>query len=67
MNQLAAEMARMLGRPDLTPTHEPERIGDIKHSFADLTRAGQVLGYKPVVGFQPGLERTVGWYRAVLG
>ena len=43
--------------------HGPERAGDIKHSLADISLAEQLLGYKPVVGFEEGLARTVAWYR----
>lgn len=67
VNQLAATMAAALGRPELKPVYEPERAGDLKHSFADLERARGILGYEPVVGFEAGLEVTMGWYKAVLG
>lgn len=30
------QLAQIVGRPELTPTHEPERAGDVKHSLADL-------------------------------
>jgi len=40
-----------------------EREGDIKHSLADISRAGRELGYKPTVHFEEGLRRTVEWYR----
>jgi len=40
-----------------------ERKGDIKHSLADISLAGELMGYKPVVGFEEGLARTVTWYR----
>jgi nucleoside-diphosphate-sugar epimerase len=66
VNELALEMARLIGRPDLTPIHEPERIGDIKHSFADLQRVTKLLGYHPITSFDQGLEKTVEWYRKVL-
>jgi len=46
--------------------HGPERQGDIRHSLADLSRAAKHLGYKPMVGFEEGLERTVAWYRREL-
>ena len=46
--------------------HAPERAGDIKHSLADISRAAKHLGYKPTVGFEEGLERTVAWYRKTL-
>ena len=48
------------------PVHEPERAGDLKHSFADLARSRAVLGYQPIVDFRSGLEQTVRWYESVL-
>jgi len=41
----------------------PERAGDVKHSLADLSLISGKLGYKPLVGFEEGLRRTVEWYR----
>lgn len=49
------------------PVHSgAERAGDIKHSFADISKAQQHLGYRPIVGFEEGLKRTVAWYREQL-
>jgi UDP-glucose 4-epimerase len=48
------------------PVHGPERPGDIKHSLADVSLAEKHLGYKPQVGFEEGLQRTVAWYRTQL-
>ena len=62
----AEVMARALGRPDLKPIHKPERAGDIKHSFADLSRAKVALNYSPIVEFEPGLEETIEWYKEVM-
>jgi nucleoside-diphosphate-sugar epimerase len=42
--------------------HGPARAGDIPHSLADITRAREVLGYEPRVGFEEGLQRTIAWY-----
>jgi len=50
-----------------TVKHEPERNGDIKHSLADISLAGELLGYSPTVSFREGLSRTVEWYRALEG
>jgi len=47
-----------------SPLHGAERGGDIKHSLADISQAEQCLGYKPAVGFEAGLQRTVDWYRS---
>ncbi len=63
VNDLAAEMAKALGRPDLSPVHEAERAGDIKHSFASLDKARDLLGYAVQVDYKAGLARTLDWYR----
>ncbi len=63
VNELAAKMAALLDRSDLSPHYEPERTGDVKHSLADLRLARQLLGYEPIVAFDAGLEATVDWYR----
>ena len=47
-----------------TAKHGPERSGDVKHSLADISLAEKHLGYKPLVMFEEGLERTVRWYQA---
>lgn len=62
VNELAKKMAAMMGRPELSPTHEAVRAGDVKHSLADLSITNQMLGYEPVVDFDAGLQETVAWY-----
>lgn len=65
LNQLLAELQRVIGTN--LPTHyEEPRTGDIRHSLADITRAEELLGYKPSVGLAEGLRRTVEWYRGNL-
>ncbi len=66
VNQLADLMAREFKRPDLKAIHKAERAGDIKHSFADLSRAKATLNYSPIVPFEPGLAETMAWYKSVL-
>ena len=36
------------------------RVGDIRHNFADLTRASSMLGYSPRTGFAEGIEHSRG-------
>ena len=45
-------------------TYAPGRVGDVKHSLADITAAGDCLGYRAEISFREGLERTVAWYAA---
>jgi UDP-glucose 4-epimerase len=46
----------------LRRSHERRREGDVQHSLADISRAQQLLGYQPQVGFRDGLTRTLAWY-----
>lgn len=52
---------------DLQPIHGPERVGDVKHSLADISKATQLLGYKPAVSIEEGLKKTFRWYKEVAG
>ena len=45
------------------PKYGAERAGDVKHSLADISKAEAGLGYKTLVDFEEGLQRTVEWYR----
>jgi nucleoside-diphosphate-sugar epimerase len=62
LNQLLAELQNIIGT-DLTPHYESPRIGDVRHSLADITQATQLLGFKPIIGLTEGLRHTVDWYR----
>jgi dTDP-L-rhamnose 4-epimerase len=42
------------------------RAGDIRHNFADIATAEQVLGWTPEIGFDDGLAGFCEWVRATL-
>ncbi len=56
--ELLAAIGKIVGR-DLTPTHAPVRVGDIKDSLADISLARKELGYAPEVGVEEGLRRLM--------
>ena len=45
------------------PIHESPRKGDIRLSQADVSVAGELLGYRPEVPIDHGVRRTVSWFR----
>jgi len=61
VNDLARILAKIM-EADIQPVHEDERPGDIRHSFADISKAGKELQYAPRVRFEEGLSRTVEWF-----
>lgn len=59
-------MARIL-HTELKIDFAPPRAGDVRHSSADITRARDLLGYQPVMGFEEGLRLTLNWARTAGG
>ena len=45
------------------PAYVEGRAGDIRDSLAEISLAGELIGYRPVVDFKEGLRKTVEWYR----
>ena len=62
LNQLF-EMIKEVAGSDLAPIYGPERIGDVKHSLADISRAKNFLGYDASTNVRDGLKTAFEWYR----
>jgi UDP-N-acetylglucosamine/UDP-N-acetyl-alpha-D-glucosaminouronate 4-epimerase len=58
LNELLAQLREILDT-DLRASHLESRPGDVRHSLADISRAEEMLGYRPLVEFKEGLRRTV--------
>jgi UDP-glucose 4-epimerase len=61
---LIAALNRQLGT-QVAPQHAPQRVGDVRYSRADVSRARRDLGYNPAVTFEEGLTETLRWYRSL--
>ncbi len=55
VNELARTIIDLYGE-DLEPKYEPERPGDIKYSYADISLAKNILGYTPKIDLHAGLQ-----------
>lgn len=49
-------------RNPVKPTYRDFRPGDVRHSLADIRRAGTLLGYSPRVSVEEGLLKSAEWY-----
>lgn len=47
------------------PEFLAERPGDVKHSLADVSRAGSKIGFAPRVGIEEGLRRTADYFMSL--
>ena len=63
LNQVVELLGGIVGRK-IPVTYAPGRVGDVKHSLAEITEARTRLGYKGAVSFIEGLRRSVDWYAA---
>lgn len=61
INELVAYINEILDK-DIKAEHVDPRPGDIKHSLADISRAGN-FGYKPVGEFKKELSEVVDWFK----
>jgi len=60
--EVAHAMAKALDVDDLPPEITGQfRVGDIRHCFADITLARELLGYAPRVTLEQGLAELVEW------
>jgi UDP-N-acetylglucosamine 4-epimerase len=48
---------------NIAAIYGPERIGDVKHSKADIGKIKSMLGYEPTYRFKEGLELAINWYK----
>lgn len=62
LNELVDILARIVGVETVAKAHTDPRPGDVRDSLADITRASELIGYRPVVQLEDGLRRTVEWF-----
>jgi UDP-glucose 4-epimerase len=59
INELFAIMAELSDRSDIQPVYAPERLGDIKHSYASITKTREILGFESKTELRKGLQRVI--------
>ena len=55
-------LANALGK-EIEPKFGPERLGDIKHSNADISKAMTLLKNEPEDSFEDGIKLAINWYK----
>lgn len=66
LNDLVKTLHKLTG-VNIEPDHEEARPGDIRHSYADISKALNILQFKPDVSVADGLQNTIDWYRSLHG
>lgn len=59
--EIAEKLATVMGKDIAPEVNGKYRVGDIRHCFADLTKARTLLGFEPKVDFEEGLAELALW------
>jgi len=62
LNDLVALLQKFAGT-QLKPIHRDARLGDVKDSLADISKAKKILDYQPDVKIEDGLKHTLAWFK----
>ena len=65
LDSVVALLGELIDRP-LVVVREPEALGDVRHTWADTTRAQRELGWFPQTCLRQGLEAQVSWLQSHL-
>ena len=63
---IANTLQQMLGKAVPVAISGQFRLGDIRHSFTDLTKVRAALGFEPSISIEEGLHRFVDWVNSEL-
>jgi nucleoside-diphosphate-sugar epimerase len=63
LNELLKEVQELTGQTGVAVDYRAPRAGDVLHSLADITRARELLGFKPRVDLREGLRLTIDWWK----
>lgn len=63
LNQFISTLEKITGL-SMQIEQLPMQAGDVEQTFADISKASQLLGYAPQTSFEDGLRKFVEWYKA---
>jgi UDP-glucose 4-epimerase len=62
INRVAEILKHIMNKEDLEDIHTEPRPTDIKHGYADISKAKKILRYEPQFSMEEGLTALVDWY-----
>lgn len=63
LNELLEALKKLTRTDNVQAEYKESRVGDVRHSLADITRARTMLGYEPRVSLEEGLQHTIEWWK----
>jgi UDP-glucose 4-epimerase len=66
INKLADHVLEGFGRKSIAcnPIHAPQRPGEQRHMYADISMVRDIIGWRPETSFTEGLKKTIQWAKS---
>lgn len=62
--EIAEKIGKLLGKSQIIPEITGKyRVGDIRHCYADISKASEILGYRPSITLDDGLAELAEWLK----
>lgn len=61
-NELLAYLKSKFADGMIVVENKPARLGDVKETLADISKAKQILGFHPETNFWDGVDKTIDWW-----
>lgn len=66
LNQMVNVIENVLGKKAHVK-HLPMQMGDVEKTYADITKAKELIGYNPTTSFEEGIRKFANWYKKTKG
>lgn len=64
VREIASRLAEVMGKEEIIPEITNKfRSGDIRHCVADISKAEEILGFKPQIALKEGLKELAAWLK----
>ena len=61
VNEVVELIKELIGKREMKPVYEGAKPEDVPHTYADISKAEKLLGYRPRTAFEDGLKEFVKW------
>jgi UDP-glucuronate 4-epimerase len=62
VNQVVKLLTKLTG-VNVEISYEHAKVGDVSHTYADISKAKKMLHYKPKTKLEEGLKKFIDWYK----
>lgn len=61
LKEMVEVIEKVLGKKAVLDK-QPMQLGDVEKTYADISKAKEILSYNPKTNFEDGIKKFVEWY-----